>query len=83
MYEGAARVIFFVPVLLYSGKVRQCYGGRRRSLRRFLQMDNLRGLLGVRRMKRVPNAWNRKLCGIVKGLRKLFSGAWPYFKKKE
>ena len=31
-------------------------------------MDNLRGLLGFRRMDRVPNAWIRELCRVKKGL---------------
>ena len=31
-------------------------------------MDNLRGLLGIRRMYRVPNARIRELCGVMKGL---------------
>ena len=31
-------------------------------------MDIIRGLLGIRRMDRVPNAWIRKLCGVKKGL---------------
>ena len=31
-------------------------------------MDNLRGLLGIRRMDRVPNAWKRELCGVKKVL---------------
>ena len=35
---------------------------------RDVQMDNLRGLLGIRRMDRVLNAWIRKLCGVKKGL---------------
>ena len=33
-----------------------------------LQMDNLRGLLGNRRMYRVPNAWIRDLCGMKTGV---------------
>ena len=41
-------------------------------------MDNLRGLLCIRRMDRVPNAQIRKLCGVrrvwLKGL-KVFSGS--------
>ena len=32
------------------------------------QMDNLRGLLGIRRMDRVPNARIRELCRMKKGL---------------
>ena len=31
-------------------------------------MDNLRGLLGIRRMDKVPNARIRELCGGTKGL---------------
>ena len=31
-------------------------------------MDNVRGLLGVRRMDRIPNAEIRELCGLKKGL---------------
>ena len=30
-------------------------------------MDNLRSLLGIRRMDRVPNARIRELCGVTKG----------------
>ena len=31
-------------------------------------MENLRELLGIRRMDRVPNARVRELCGVRKGL---------------
>ena len=31
-------------------------------------MDNLKGLLGVRRMDRVPNARIRELYGVAKGV---------------
>ena len=30
-------------------------------------MDNLKGLLGIRRMDRVPSAWIRELCRVKKG----------------
>ena len=33
-----------------------------------IQMDNLRGLLGIRRMDRVLSAWIRELCGVMKGV---------------
>ena len=39
-----------------------------------VQMDNLRGLLGIRRMDRVPNAWIRELCGVKKGLDERIDG---------
>ena len=35
---------------------------------RATQMDNLRGLLGIRRMDRVSNARIRELCGVRNGL---------------
>ena len=40
---------------------------KERSRIRDVQMD-LRGLLGIRRMDRVPNARIRELCGVKKGL---------------
>ena len=41
-----------------------------RSRVRAVQMDNLGGLLGIRRMGRVPNSRIRELCGVRKGLMK-------------
>ena len=35
-----------------------------RSRVRAIQMDNLRGLLGIRMMDRIPNAQIRELCGV-------------------
>ena len=32
------------------------------------QMDNLRGLLGIRRMDKFPNARIRQLYGVTKGV---------------
>ena len=31
-------------------------------------MDNLKRLLGIIRMDRVPNAWIRRLCRVKKGV---------------
>ena len=39
-----------------------------RSRIRAVQMDNPRGLLGIRRMDKVLNAWIRELCGVMKGV---------------
>ena len=33
-------------------------------------MDNLRGLLGIRRTDKVPNAQIRHFCGVMKGVDK-------------
>ena len=35
---------------------------------RAARMDNLKGLQGISRMDRVPNAWIKELCGVRKGL---------------
>ena len=39
-----------------------------RSWIRAVQMDNLRALLGIRRMDKVPNAQIRQLCRVTKGV---------------
>ena len=39
---------------------------KKRSRIRAVQMDNLRGLLGIGRMDRIPKARIRKLCGVSK-----------------
>ena len=40
---------------------------KEKSRIRALQMDNvLTGLLGIRRMDRVPNTWIRRLCRVKK-----------------
>ena len=41
---------------------------REKSRVRAVQMDNLRGLLVIRRMGRVQNARIRELCGVTKGV---------------
>ena len=46
--------------------------GEERSRMRDVQMDNLRGLLGITKMEdRIPNAWIKELCGVRKGLDKI------------
>ena len=42
-------------------------------------MDNLRELLGIRRMDRVPNTWIRKLCGVMKGIDGKIDGVLRWF----
>ena len=39
---------------------------KERSRTRAVEMDNLKGLLGIRRMNRIPNAQIRELCGVTK-----------------
>ena len=64
-----ARVLhetLLVPLLIYGSET-MLGKGKERSEIRAIQMDNLRGLLGIRRMDRVPNARIRKYCGVTKG----------------
>ena len=41
---------------------------------RAVQMDNLKGLLGIRKMDTVLNEQIMELCSVTKGLMKVFSG---------
>ena len=58
-----ARVLhesLLVPILTYGGKT-MIWREKERSKIRVVLMDNLRGLLGIRRMNKVPNARIRQL----------------------
>ena len=51
-----------------------------RSSIRAAQLKNHRGLLGIRRIDKVPNAWIRQLCGVTKGVdEKLDEGVLRWF----
>ena len=56
-----------VPVPTY---VSETMIGREKERSRIwaVQMDSIRGLLGIRRMDKVPNARIRQLCGVTKGV---------------
>ena len=54
-----------VPVLLYGSETMMWREKERCSIR-IVQIDNLRGLLGNRRMNRLPNAQRRELYGVTK-----------------
>ena len=65
-----ARVLhesLLVPVLSY-GSDTMIRREKERSKIRAVQMDNLRGLLGIRRMDKVQNAQIRLLCRVMKGV---------------
>ena len=48
--------------------VRMLWKEKERSRIMVVQRDNLRGLLSIRRVNRVPNAWIRELCGVARGV---------------
>ena len=56
-----------VPVLMYGSEA-MLWKEKARSKVRAALMDNLGGLLGIRRMNRVPNARIRELCRVRKDL---------------
>ena len=63
-----ARVLLeglLVPVLLCCGET-MIWREKDKSKIRAVQVVNLRGLLGIRRMDRVPNVQIRELCGLRK-----------------
>ena len=65
-----ARVLhetLLAPVLMYGGE-KMLWKEKVRSRIRDLQMESLRGLLGIRRMDRVLSAQIRELRGVKKGL---------------
>ena len=47
--------ILFVPVLTYGSEV-MLWKEKERSMIKSVQMDNLRGFLGIKKRDRVPNA---------------------------
>ena len=57
---------FLVPVLMYGSETMILEGEA-------VEMDNLRYLLGIRRMNKRPNAQLRELCRVMKGLMKVSS----------
>ena len=56
-----------VPVLTYGSET-MIWREKERSRIRTVQMDNLRGLLGIRGTDKVPNAWIRQSCGVTKSV---------------
>ena len=68
-----------MPVLTYGSET-MIWREKERSRIKAVQMDNLRGLLGIRRMDKVPNARIRELCGVTKGVdEKIDEGVLRWF----
>ena len=56
-----------VPALMYGSEL-MLWKKKERFRIRAVQMDNIRGLLGIRRIDRFLNPQVRELCGRKKGL---------------
>ena len=61
--------ILLVAVLMYGSET-IIWKENERSRISAVQMDKLRGLLGIRRVDRALNAQIRELCGVTKGVDK-------------
>ena len=69
-------------VLLYGSET-MIYREKEGSRIRAVQMDNLRGLLGIWRMDRVMNAWIRELREVAKGIdKRINESVWFGHNKK-
>ena len=55
-----------MPVLTYGRET--MIWKEERSRTRAVQMNNLRGLLGIRKEDKVWNAWIKQLCKVTKGV---------------
>ena len=68
-----------VPVLMYSSET-MILREKERSMIRVVQVENLIGLLGIRRMDKVPNARIKQLCRLTKvGDEKIDEGVLRWF----
>ena len=56
-----------LPVLTYGSKT-MLWKEKEISRAEAVQMENLRGLLGIKRVDKVPNTWKRGLFGVTKGV---------------
>ena len=72
-----------MPVLTYGSET-MIWRDKERSRIRAVQMDSLRGLLGIRRTDKGPNARIRQLCGVTKGEdEKIDEDVLPWFSHVE
>ena len=60
------RETLLIPVLMYGSET-VLWKEKKRSRIRAVQMNNLRGLLGISKMDRIPNVQIREFGGVTKG----------------
>ena len=75
--------LLLVPVLTYGSEI-MIWKEKERSRIWAVQIGNLRGMLGIRRMDKVPNARIRQLCGVTKSVEeKIDEGVFRWFVQLE
>ena len=67
----------FMPAPMYGSET-VIWKEKERSRIRAVHMDNLRALLGIRKMIKVPNGRIRELCGMTKGVGKVSGRCCKY-----
>ena len=60
--------MYHVPLHILHMVVKLIWREKERYRIRAVQIDNFRGLLGIRRMDKVSNAQIRQLCRLMKGV---------------
>ena len=67
-----------IPVLMYRSEM-MVWKVKEKSRIKSVQMDNLRYLLGIGGIDRIPIVQARGLCGVMKNVDNLsFPVVWPY-----
>ena len=71
----------FLVYVVMQGNERILWKEKERSRIRTVQMDNLRGLLGIKRMDKIPNLRIRELCGVMNEVgERIDEGCFPVFR---
>ena len=72
-----------MPALSYCSGI-MIWREKERSWIRVVQMDSLRGLLGIRKIDKVPNTRIRQLCRVTRGIgEKIDEGVLRWFEHME
>ena len=72
-YDRVFHETLFMAVLMY-GSESMIRKEKDRSTIKVLQMDNIRGLIGIKGMDKVLNTWIRVLYGVSKGIEERVDG---------
>ena len=78
---GCAKILhesLLKPVLTYGSET-MIWREKERLRVRAIQMDNVRGLLGIRRKDKVPNTRIRQLCRVMKTVDEKIDGVLQWF----
>ena len=66
-YAKVLHESLLVPILTHDSE-RRILREKEKSRSRAVQMDNLKGLLGIKRMDKVLNSWIKQLFRVTKGV---------------